>query len=61
MDIYQETRLRIEFDRGTDVDITVVNEGEEIDSKTFNKDHCFIEEVLDYINYNENSNYEVYL
>jgi hypothetical protein len=61
MDIRKETRLRIEFDRGTDVDITVVNEGVMIESKTFNKDQCEIEEVLDYINYNENSNYEVYL
>tara|TARA_Y100000389_G_scaffold76940_1_gene73710 strand:+ start:661 stop:846 length:186 start_codon:yes stop_codon:yes gene_type:complete len=61
MDIRKETRLRIEFDRGTDVDITVVHEGVMIESKVFNKDQSEIEEVIDYINYNENSNYEVYL
>jgi len=59
MDAHTETSLRIDFERGQDIDITVVEDGNEIDNKIFNKNTHQVEEVIDYINSNEYS-YDVY-
>ena len=59
MDAHTETSLRIDFNRGQDIDITVVEDGNEIDNKIFNKNTHQVEEVIDYINSNEYS-YDVY-
>jgi|SaaInlV_125m_DNA_1040241.scaffolds.fasta_scaffold04132_3 hypothetical protein len=60
MDIYRETQIRKDFDKGVSIDVTVVENGEEIENKVFNKDNGFIEEVVDFITYNENSGYDVF-
>ena len=60
MDIFKESSIRREFSKGQEIDIIVVLDGEEIDSQTFSKKTHEIEEVLDFIVYNENSGNEVY-
>jgi hypothetical protein len=61
MDIYKETSLRIDFAKGQEIDITVVFDTVEIENKTFHKDEYKIEEVIDFIVYNENGGCDVYL
>jgi|TARA_R110001592_G_scaffold68243_2_gene209069 hypothetical protein len=61
MDIYKETSVRKQFSRGYEFNIIVVNDGEQIDEQMFSKKTHQIEELLEFINYNENSDYEVYL
>ncbi len=60
MDAYRETQIRKEFDKGGSINVIVVENGKEIENEVFNKDNDFIEEVFDFINYNENSGYDVY-
>ena len=60
MNVHRETQIRKEFDQGVDIGVTVVNNGEMIDSKIFNKESDYIEEVLDFINYQENNGNDVY-
>ena len=61
MDIYKETSLRIDFEIGNKIDVTVVFDTIEIENKTFHKDEYKIEEVIDFIVYNENGGCDVYL
>ena len=61
MDIYKQTTLEIEFDAGVEYTPTIVFEGVELESKTFSSKTHQIEELLEYITYNENGGCDVYL
>jgi len=53
MDAYQETSLKINFEKGQSIDIIVVEDGNEIANEIFNKNTHNIEEVIEFINYHE--------
>lgn len=61
MDIHTQTTLKIEFDAGVEYTPTIVFDGVELDSKTFSNKTHQIEELLDYIAYNENGGCDVYI
>tara|TARA_R110000851_G_scaffold235766_1_gene388358 strand:- start:1178 stop:1369 length:192 start_codon:yes stop_codon:yes gene_type:complete len=63
MDIYKETNIRIDFDRGMDITPIIVFEGVEMEDKaeTFNKGAHQIEEVLSFIDGWENSGCDVFV
>ena len=61
MDAHTETSLRIDFNRGQEYTPIIVFEGVELESKTFSNKTHQIEELLDYITYNENGGCDVYL
>lgn len=61
MDIHSETIIKIEFARGVEYTPVVVFEGVEIESKTFSNKTHQIEELLDYISYNENGGCDVFI
>ena len=61
MDIHTETIIKIEFARGVEYTPVVVFEGVEIESKTFSNKTHQIEELLDYISYNENGGCDVFI
>jgi|TARA_R110002050_G_scaffold283808_1_gene432573 hypothetical protein len=61
MDIYKQTTLEIEFNAGVEYTPTIVFEGVELESKTFSNKTHQIEELLEYITYNENGGCDVYL
>jgi|TARA_B110000967_G_scaffold56619_1_gene58063 hypothetical protein len=61
MDIYQETSTKIDFSKGLEITPIIVFEGTEIESKTFSNKTHQIEELLDFITYNENGGCDVYL
>ena len=55
------TSIAIDFNRGQDIDVTVVFDGVEMENKTFNnKDHQ-IEEVMEFIQYNRNGGCDVFI
>lgn len=61
MDVHTETSLRIDFDRGLSITPTLVDNGNEIESKTFSKKIHKIEELISFINHYENSDIDLYL
>lgn len=61
MDIHTETIIKIEFARGVEYTPVVVFESVEIESKTFSNKTHQIEELLDYISYNENGGCDVFI
>jgi len=61
MDIHTQTTLEIEFNAGVEYTPTIVFEGVELESKTFSNKTHQIEELLEYITYNENGGCDVYL
>tara|TARA_R110001583_G_scaffold25807_16_gene93430 strand:- start:201 stop:392 length:192 start_codon:yes stop_codon:yes gene_type:complete len=63
MDIYKETNIKIDFDRGMDITPIVVFEGVELEdrSETFNKNTHEVEEVLSFIEGWENSGCDVFV
>jgi hypothetical protein len=61
MDIYKETSTKIDFSKGIEITATLVFEGAELESKTFSNKTHQIEELLEYITYNENGGCDVYL
>jgi len=65
MDIYKETNIRIDFDRGMDITPIVVFEGVEMEQpsslQTFNTSTHEIEEVLSFVNDWENSGCDVFV
>jgi hypothetical protein len=61
MDIYTETNVGIDFSRGIEFTPTIVFEGAELESKTFSNKTHQIEELLDYITYNENGGCDVFI
>ena len=61
MDIYQETSTKIDFSKGLEITPIIVFEGTEIESKPFSNKTHQIEELLDFITYNENGGCDVYL
>lgn len=61
MDIYQETSTKIDFSRGVEITPIIVFEGAELESKTFSNKTHQIEDLLDFITYNENGGCDVYL
>jgi len=61
MDAHTETSLRIDFSRGQEYTPIIVFEGVELESKSFSNKTHQIEELLDFIAYNENGGCDVYL
>ena len=61
MNVHAETQIKIEFANGMEFTPTIVFEGAELESKTFSNKTHQIEELLDYIAYNENGGCDVYL
>mgnify|MGYP001170297966 FL=1 len=63
MDVYQETTIKINFDRGMDITPIIVFQGVEIEdkAKSFNKNTHEIEEVLNHITEWENSGCDVFV
>lgn len=59
MDTHRESELKINFEKGYEIDVDVVKDGEQIDSKIFHKSTHNVEEVIDFINSNSYEN-EVY-
>jgi|TARA_B110000908_G_C9842511_1_gene266274 hypothetical protein len=61
MSIHEQTSIKIDFSRGQEYTPIVVFDGVELESKTFSNKTHQIEELLDYIAYNENGGCDVYL
>ena len=65
MDIYKETNIRIDFDKGMDITPIVVFEGVEMEQpsslQTFNTSTHEIEEVLNFVNDWEDSGCDVFV
>ena len=61
MDIHTQTSIEIDFSRGKEFTPNIVFDGVELDSKTFSNKTHQVEELLDYIAYNENGGCDVYL
>ena len=63
MDIYKETSIKIDFDKGIDITPIVVFEGVELEDKaeSFNKKTHHIEEVISFIDGWENSGCDVFV
>ena len=56
-----ETSIKIEFSKGQEVTPIIVFDGVELESNTFSNKTHQIEELLDYIAYNENGGCDVYM
>ena len=61
MDIHTQTSIEIDFSRGQEFTPVVVFDGVEQESQTFSNKTHQIEELLDYVTYNENGGCDVYL
>jgi|TARA_R110002124_G_scaffold275825_1_gene446435 hypothetical protein len=61
MNIHTQTSIEIDFSRGQEITPVVVFDGVEQESQTFSNNTHQIEELLDYITYNENGGCDVYL
>jgi|TARA_B110000902_G_scaffold137542_1_gene159131 hypothetical protein len=61
MNVHTQTATEIDFSRGQEITPIIVFEGAELESKTFSNKTHQIEELLDYIAYNENGGCDVYL
>ncbi len=61
MDIHSETTIKIDFAKGMEITPIIVFDGVELESNTFSNKTHQIEELLDYIAYNENGGCDVYL
>ena len=61
MDIHTQTSIEIDFSRGQEITPVIVFDGVEQESQTFSNKTHQIEELLDYITYNENGGCDVYL
>ena len=61
MNNYTETNVKIDFSRGIEFTPTVVFDGVELETKTFSNKTHQIEELIEYINYNENGGCDVFI
>ena len=61
MDVHTQTTLEIEFNAGIEFTPTVIFDGVELESQTFSNKTHQIEELLDYITYNENGGCDVFI
>ena len=61
MNIHTQTSIEIDFSRGQEITPVVVFDGVEQESQTFSNNTHQIEELLDYVTYNENGGCDVYL
>lgn len=61
MTTQEQTFISIVFAEGTDVTPVIVFEGVELESKTFNITTHEIEELIEFVHYNENGGCDVYL
>jgi hypothetical protein len=61
MNVHAETQIKIEFSNGIEITPIIVFEGIEIESKSFSNKTNQIEELLDYIAYNENGGCDVFI
>jgi hypothetical protein len=61
MNIHYQTEVKIAFKQGQELEVTIVSDGDFIMSEVFsNKTHQW-EEVLDFIETNENSGFDVFI
>lgn len=61
MNTYMETTVKINFAEGMEITPIIVFNGFELESQTFSKNTHQIEELLEYITYNENGGCDVFL
>ncbi len=61
MNSYTETNVKIDFNRGIEFTPTIVFDGVELETKTFSNKTHQIEELIEYINYNENGGCDVFI
>ena len=61
MNTHTETAVKIDFSRGQVIQPTVIFDGVEIESKSFHKDTHQIEELLDYVAFNEMGGCDVFI
>ncbi len=61
MNSYTETNVKIDFSRGIEFTPTIVFDGVELETKTFSNKTHQIEELIEYINYNENGGCDVFI
>tara|TARA_R110002074_G_scaffold115453_8_gene246365 strand:+ start:988 stop:1173 length:186 start_codon:yes stop_codon:yes gene_type:complete len=61
MNIHDQTALEIEFSRGVEYTPIVIFNEVELESKTFSNKTHQIEELLEFIAYNENGGCDVYV
>jgi hypothetical protein len=61
MDVHTQTTLEIEFNAGIEFTPTVIFDGIELAGKMFSNKTHQIEELLDYITYNENGGCDVFI
>lgn len=61
MNIHDQTALEIEFSRGVEYTPIIIFNEVELESKTFSNKTHQIEELLEFIAYNENGGCDVYL
>jgi hypothetical protein len=56
-----ETSIKIEFSKGQEVTAIIVFDGVELETQTFSNKTHQIEELLDFITYNENGGCDVFI
>ena len=56
-----ETSIKIEFSKGQEVTPIIVFDGVELETQTFSNKTHQIEELLDFITYNENGGCDVFI
>mgnify|MGYP003627876566 CR=1 FL=1 len=61
MNIHDQTALEIEFSRGVEYTPIIIFNEVELESKTFSNKTHQIEELLEFIAYNENGGCDVYV
>ena len=61
MTTQEQSTLEINFAKGMEVTPVIVFDGVELDSKTFSNTTHEVEELIDFVHYNENGGCDVYL
>ena len=61
MDVHTQTSIEIDFSRGKEFTPIVIFDGIELEGKMFSNKTHQIEELLDYITYNENGGCDVFI
>jgi hypothetical protein len=61
MDVHTQTSIEIDFSRGQEFTPIVIFDGIELAGKMFSNKTHQIEELLDYITYNENGGCDVFI
>ena len=61
MDVHTQTSIEIDFSRGQEFTPIVIFDGIELAGKMFSNKTHQVEELLDYITYNENGGCDVFI